>query len=134
MKKMNLNFLGLKMKMVLPLFLLFGLFVLSTNTASAQAVNSYANKVTMHVNALPDVGVVNLPTQKSVREAVNDPRLANNLKVNLEKEFGNLIVFGIDREGFSNKESIEKTYKILNVKIPAAYLDPVKQVYVDLLQ
>ncbi len=120
--------------MVLPLFLLVGLFVLSTNTTSAQAVNSYVNKITLHVNALPDVGAVNLPTQKSVRNAVNNPRLSNDLMVNLEKEFGSLIIYGIEREGFGNKEAIDKTYQILNKKIPAEYLDPAKQVYVDLLQ
>jgi len=133
MKKMNLNFLGLKAKMVLPLFLLFGLFVLSTNTTSAQSVNSYANKVAIHVNNLPEVGIVNLPTYKSSRKAVNNPKLSRELMTNLEKEFGNLIVYGIDKEGFSDKEAIEKTYEILSVKIPTEYLDPVKQVYIDLL-
>ena len=41
MKKMNLKFFGLRAKIVLPLFLLFGLFLFSANSASAQIYKTF---------------------------------------------------------------------------------------------
>jgi hypothetical protein len=40
MKKMNLKFFGLRAKMVLPLFMLLGLFLFGANSATAQSYKS----------------------------------------------------------------------------------------------
>jgi hypothetical protein len=135
MKKMNLN-LGRIGRMLLPVFFLMGLFLFNVNSVqaqNAQAPGDFSVKVLKHINSLPSTDAINLPIKKSSQEEINNPRKANDLKIGLEKEYGNLIVYGITRKGFEDKEAIEKTYELLIVKIPAEYLDPVKQVYLDLL-
>ena len=130
MKKMNLN-LGQIGKILLPVFFLIGLFFLSANSMNAQ---SAVAKVKQHISKLPDVTYLTLPSEKSMAKEINNPAKENDLKIGIEMAFGRLILEGITRKGFDNKEAIEKTYEILSVKIPAEYLDPVKQVYVDLLE
>jgi len=135
MKKMNLN-LGRIGRMLLPVFFLMGLFLFNVNSVqaqSAQAPGDFSVKVLKHIDSLPSTDAINLPIKKSSQEEINNPRKANDLKIGLEKEYGNLIVYGITRKGFEDKEAIEKTYELLIVKIPTEYLDPVKQVYLDLL-
>ena len=132
MKKMNLN-LGRIGRMLLPVFFLMGLFLLSANTAQAQSVEDYVVKVKQHVNSLPKVNLESTLTAKDAREEVNNPAIANDLKIGLEAEFGRLIIEGITKNNFEAKEAIDRTYELLGVKVPAEYLDPVKAIYVDLL-
>jgi len=88
MKKMNLSFLGLKAKMVLPLFLLIGLFLVSANTSNAQSIvvkrntttqllsseKGFYESVSKHVSELPVSVSMVLPIMKSSKEAINNHR------------------------------------------------------------
>jgi len=132
MKKMNLN-LGRIGRMLLPVFFLMGLFLLSANTAQAQSVEDYVVKVKQHVNSLPKVSLENTLSAKDAREEINNPALANDLKIGLDAEFGRLIIEGITKNHFQAGEAIEKTYELLGKKVPTEYLDPVKEIYEDLL-
>jgi hypothetical protein len=129
MKKMNLS-LGRIGRMLLPVFLFMGLFFLSANTMNAQ---SAVAKLKQHISKLPDVTSLSLPSTKSMANEVNNPSKANDLKIGLETAFGRLILEGISREGFDKKQAIDKTYDLLNEKISAEYLDPVREIYRDLL-
>ncbi|HEB61753.1 MAG TPA: hypothetical protein ENI82_01245 [Bacteroidetes bacterium] len=132
MKKMNLN-LGRIGKMLLPVFFLMGLFLLNANTVQAQSAEEYVVKVKQHVNNLPKVNSEKTLTSKNLKEELNNPALASDLLIGLEAEFGRVIIVGITRNGFEAKESVERTYELLGREIPAEYLDPIKEIYVDLL-
>jgi len=136
MKKMNLNFLGLKMKMVLPLFLLIGLFMLSANTVNAQymdtksaekAISEKLSKLPPRTASLRRKGQAMTP--KMVEESVNELRYS----------FGHLILRDL-KNGKSVSEAIDNTTKIATSRIPAGtpgiadYVESVKQEYVDLLK
>ena len=132
MKKMNFNRLG---KMLLPVFFLFGLFLLSANTMNAQSHGSkiYAEKVIQHINDLPNPLTIGLPTAKSDIEMANNPKLKDKLMKALERQFGMLVVSAILDENKTAKDAIEMTYTSLNKKIDAVYLDPIKEIYLDML-
>ncbi len=132
MKKMNLN-LGRIGKMLLPVFFLMGLFLLNANTVQAQSAEEYVVKVKQHVNSLPKVDTQKMLTKKNLKEEVNNPALASDLLIGLETEFGRLVIEGITRNNFEAKEAVDKTYELLGREIPAEYLDPIKEIYVDLL-
>jgi len=134
MKKMNLSFLGLKAKMVLPLFLLFGLFLVSANTSNAQVLSTekgYYETVVQHINELPVTISMALPIMKSSKEAINNPKIADDAKTMLNRTFGELILADLDR-GISHKEAIDKAYNALGKKVPTEYLDPVSEFYKNL--
>lgn len=52
MKEMNLNFFGLKAKIVLPLLLFFGLFMFGANSVAAQSYKSQSQAQTIVKNEL----------------------------------------------------------------------------------
>jgi F0F1-type ATP synthase membrane subunit a len=134
MKKMNLSFLGLKAKMVLPLFLLIGLFLVSANTSSAQLLSSekgYYESVSKHVNELPVTISMALPIVKSSKEAINNPKITDDAKTMLDKTFGELILAELN-SGIKHGKAIENTYNALGRKIPAEYLDTVSEFYKNL--
>jgi len=132
MKKMNFSRLG---KMLLPVFFLFGLFLLSTNTVNAQTHKDklFAEKVEQHVKTLPNPLTVGLPSVKSDVELANNPQLKDKLMGALERQYGILIIYAI-KKGDTAREAIDRTYKSLNQKIDAAYLDPVKETYLGMLE
>ncbi len=135
MKKMNLNFLGLRAKMVLPLFLLMGLFMFSASTVSAQYVNTKnAEKlVAEQLSKLP-------PRTASLRKANQalTPKMVQESVNELRYSFGNLILRDL-KTGKTVSEAIENTYKIASNRIPAGtpgvggYVNTVKQEYIELL-
>ncbi len=132
---MNLNFLGLRAKMVLPLFLLMGLMFLGANNAQAQSSRKdkiYAETVSSHINQLPTTVSLTLPTTKLSKEVLNNPRLLNDAKVALERKYGELIIALIKRDAKS-AEAIENAYELLNVKVSKDYLDPVRDTYKQML-
>jgi len=135
MKKMNLSFSGLKIKMMLSLFLLMGLFFISTNEVSAQSSSSkeYAEIVSAHAQKLSLDVSITMPVMKSSKEVINNPKVASELNVAVEKTFGEEIVTQIIDNGFEAKDAIEKAYQLLNAKVPVKYLDPVKEVYLGML-
>jgi len=135
MKKMNLNFLGLKMKMVLPLFLFIGLFLLSASTVNAQYMGTKkAEKaITEKLASLPPRTVSlrrkgQAMTPKMVRESVNELRYS----------FGKLMLREL-KAGKTVAEAIDNTEKIALGRIPAGtsgisdYVETVKQEYVEFL-
>ena len=144
---MNLNFLGLKMKMVLPLFLLIGLFLVSANTSNAQVIvkksnnttstqllnseKGYYESVQKHVSQLPVSISMALPTLKSNREAINNPRIANDAKIMLDRTFGELLIAELEK-GIDRSKAIDNVKGILGEKIPVEYLNPVSDFYNNL--
>ena len=135
MKKMNLNFYGLSTKIVLPLFMLFGLIILSATNAQAQSSledKLYGEEVSNHINALPSTVSLTLPTLKNSEEILNNPQKANEAKVALEKKYGELIIALIKRNN-KPEDAIENAYNLLNAKVPSEYLDPVRNVYKAML-
>ncbi len=147
MKKMNLNFLGLRAKMVLPLFLLMGLFLVSANTSNAQVIvkklnntsdvqmlsseKGYYESVQKHVSKLPATISMALPTVKSSKEEINNPKIANDAMIMLERTFGELLIADLEK-GVVRSKAIENVKGILGKKIPAEYLDTVSEVYKNL--
>ena len=147
MKKMNLNFLGLRAKMVLPLFLLMGLFLVSANTSNAQVIvkklnntsnthllkaeKGYYESVQKHVSQLPVTISMALPTAKSSKEAINNPKIAKDAKIMLDRTFGELLIADLER-GVVRGKAIENVTGILGKKIPAEYLDTVSEFYRNL--
>ena len=135
MKKMNLNFLGLRAKMVFPLFLLIGLFMFSSSTVSAQYVDTKnAEKlVAEKLSKLP-------PRTASLRRANQalTPKMVQESVNELRYSFGHLILRDL-KAGKTVSEAIENTYKMASNRIPAGtpgigdYVNEVKQEYVDLL-
>jgi len=147
MKKMNLNFLGLKSKIVLPLFMIIGLFLLGANISNAQSIVVKKNNTTSqllssekgfyksvfkHVRKLPATVSGILPITKSSKEAINNPRVADDAKIMLEKTYGELILSNL-KNGSKSEKAIEGAYSILAKKIPTEYLDPVRDVYKQML-
>ncbi len=136
MKKMNLNFLWLKGKMVLPLFLLVGLFMFSATSVSAQYVSESqaAKLIDKHISELPQRTASlrradQAMTPKMVQESVNE----------LRHSFGQLILHGL-HSGRSVEDAIAETNKVAMQRIPAGtpgiegYITTVKQEYIDLLK
>ena len=147
MKKMNLNFLGLRSKIVLPLFMIMGLFLLGANTSHAQTIvvkknnttshalsseKGFYRSVLKHVRSLPATVSAMLPVTKSNREVINNPRIADDAKIMLEKTYGELILSNL-KNGSKSEKAIEGAYSILAKKIPTEYLDPVRDVYKQML-
>ncbi len=132
---MNLNFLGLKAKMVLPLFLFMGLMFLGANNAHAQSSRQdkvYAEAVSNHINQLPATVSLTLPTTKLSKEALNNPQIVNEAKVALERKYGELIIALIKRNTKS-VDAVENAYELLNAKVSKDYLDPVRETYKQML-
>ena len=135
MKKMNLKFLGLKMKMVLPLFLFVGLFMLSASTVNAQYMNAKkAEKAIIEKLAkLP-------PRTASIRrkDQAMTPKMVQESVNELRYSFGQLIVREL-KAGKTVAEAIDNTEKIALGRIPAGtsgisdYVESVKQEYVEFL-
>jgi len=147
MKKMNLNFLGLRSKIVLPLFMIMGLFLLGANNSNAQTIVVKKNNTTnqllssekgfyksvfKHVRKLPVTVSGLLPFTKSSKEAINDPRIAKDAKITLERTYGKLILSNLGN-GSKSEKAIEEAYSVLKKKIPTEYLDPVRNVYKQML-
>ena len=130
MKKMNFNFLGLKAKIVLPLFLFVGLFMISATSVNAQYVTAEQAKeiLDIHLNQLPPMtaSIKKLGQERNSKMAVEDMNL-------LRHRYGQSIVRKIG-DGFSISNAIEKTYDSAQDRVPAQAIDLVKQEYVDLLK
>jgi len=136
MKKMNLSFLGLKAKMVLPLFLLIGLFLVSANTSNAQVLSSekgFYETVVKHVQELPVTISMTLPILKSSKEEINNPQIADDAKIMLDRTYGELVISFLEKGSDKSQDAIDKVYDILLKKIPTEYLNPVREVYKSML-
>ncbi len=136
MKKMNLNFSRLGTKIVLPLFMLVGLFLLSASAINAQYISSEQAKevIDAHISKLP-------PRTASLRAQGHalTPTMVNEEMNSLRHRFGQSIIKKLG-EGLNVGEAIEKTYTIAKTRIDGYgtpemvnYLDTVKAEYVDLL-
>ncbi len=136
MKKMNLKIFGLEAKMILPLFLFLGLFLLSANSVNAQFVNPSVakEKINKYVQKLP-------PRTAALRTAsngMNDAMIDETVN-SLRHRFGQSILRKIS-EGYNVDEAIEKTYTMAKNRIDKfgssvmlEKLDAVKSEYVTLL-
>ena len=140
MKKMNLNFLGLRAKMVLPLFLLIGLFMFSASTVSAQYVSSDEAVVLIkeHVNQVP---LKNTIVSRVLRKN-EDLNAAQALEYrNLSRvKIGKAISREIREKGASVADAIERVYTKVASRIPDGAspviletLNGVRDEYVELL-
>jgi len=129
MKKMNLKFFGLKAKMVLPLFLLMGLFMFSASSLSAQYVSNEEAKqmIDEHMTNLPPSvhyfkAIGQMPTQQIADEELNS----------LRRMYGEVLI-----EKLKNVNdvalAIEKTYEFADGRVVEEGLNLVKQEYIDLL-
>ena len=135
MKKMNFSLVRIG-KILLPVFFIMGLFFLSTNNASAQTPDSKAfyEKVAQHVKSIPSSVDVILPTVKNSKEMANDPKIANEAKLFLERTYGELLLSYLDENQASKPdELIDRAYRVLNKKIPAEFLDKARKVYQNML-
>ncbi|HEB61997.1 MAG TPA: hypothetical protein ENI82_02490 [Bacteroidetes bacterium] len=135
MKKMNLNFFGLTKKIVLPLFILFGLIFLSVTNVQAQSSledKLYAEEVSNHINQLPSIVSLTLPTTKMSKKVLSNPQKANEAKIALEKKYGELIIAFIKRDTKS-EDAIDNAYSLLNAKVSSDFLDPVREIYRQML-
>ncbi len=132
---MNLNFLGLKMKMVLPLFLLIGLFMLSASSASAQYITKREAKRALesHLSQLPK----EVHTFAKVNQALT-PKMVDEKVNELRHMFGRSVMFKLASRDV--KEALSITYDIAKSRIPAdmpelvAHLDAVRDEYENLLK
>ncbi len=132
---MNLNFFGLSTKIVLPLFMLFGLIFLSANNAQAQSSMEgklYAEAVSNHITHLPSIVSLTLPTAKISKEVLNNPQKASEAKIALDKKYGELIIAFLKKD-IKSEDAIENVYNLLNAKISSDLLDPVREVYRQML-
>jgi len=129
MKKMNLNFLDLRAKMVLPLFLLIGLFMLSASTVSAQFVtNKMAEQlITKHIAQIPPVKMTAVKVEDQESSYSKESR-ENLLRI----RYGRAILRKVS-QGSSIGEAIDEVYNIVAKKGPLDILRSVKNEYVDLL-
>lgn len=130
MKKMNLKFFGRGAKMVLPLFLLLGIFMVSATSVSAQFVpkEEAGQLVGAFISQMPTHGVY------AGMDLTNpsNPKVAKVKQDILKRDFGQMLLRQI-KEDNDVALAIENTYKRMAVKIPASTMDPIKQAYVELL-
>ena len=129
MKKMNLKFFRLGSKIVLPLFMLIGLFILSASSLNAQYVSTQTAKeiLTKHIKELPPRtaamrAVGHARTSQVVKEDINS----------LRHRYGQLILKRIG-DGDSIEEAIKFSHSVAIKRIPVEDVDLVNQEYVDLL-
>jgi hypothetical protein len=136
MKKMNLNFSRLGTKIVLPLFMLIGLFLLSASSINAQYVSPDKAKevVDAHLSKLPP----RTASFRAVGHAMT-PAMVDEEMNSLRHRFGQSILRKLG-EDLTVAEAIEKTYAIAKTRIDGhgtpemvEYLDVVKDEYVKLL-
>ncbi len=136
MKKMNLNFFGLTTKIVLPLFMFIGLFILSGSSLNAQYVSSENAKelISNHLQKLP----LRTASFRAKGHALT-PKMVDEAINSLRHRFGQLILKNVGN-GLSVGDAIDKTYQVARARIDAHgtsemtdHLDAVKQEYVDLL-
>jgi hypothetical protein len=90
MKKMNLS-LDQIGRILLPVFLFIGLFLVSANTVNAQTPGDYSTIVLDHMYKLPQINGVTNPLAKSTQLEFNNPSKLNDYLIALENEYGNLI-------------------------------------------
>ena len=133
MKKMNLNFSRLGTKIVLPLFMFVGLFLLSASSINAQYISPSEAKEAV------DAHLSKLPPRKAIFRSVGHamtPAMVNEEMNSLRHRFGQLILRKLS-DGLTVADAIEKTYSIAKKRIDnhgttemAEYLDVVKSEYV----
>ena len=136
MKKMNFRFWRLGTKMVLPLFLLAGLFLMSAVSANAQYISKSEAKEALEKH------LSELPPRKASFLAVGHamtPRMEEESMNSLRHRFGQSILRKIVN-GLEVSEAIDQTYNGVKGRIEEygspemlQYLDRVKSEYVDLL-
>ncbi|HEB62652.1 MAG TPA: hypothetical protein ENI82_05825 [Bacteroidetes bacterium] len=133
---MNLNFFGLTTKIVLPLFMLIGLFLLSASSINAQFVspNMGAKIIDDHLTKLP-------PRTASIRAVGQalSPQMIDEEMNSLRHRFGQSVLKEL-LNGVEVADAIDKTYNIAKDRIDGhgtpemvEYLDVVKNEYVELL-
>ncbi len=133
MKKMNFR-LGLIGKVLLPVFFIIGLFLLSTQANAQSSTENFIAKVKLHVKALPETFGVTFPTAKLATDKINNPKNTNESKLYLEKRYGQLVLDIVTKSGVTDgKVAIDKAYDIIVKKVPATYVNPVRQKYLNLL-
>jgi len=134
MKKMNLSFLGLKAKIMFPLFLLMGLFMISATSVNAQFVSS------VEAQKILDPYLTQLPEEIHTFSRVNHaltPKMVDEKVNELRHMFGRSIMFKLDTKDVG--EAIKTTYDNAKNRIPAGmtelvdHLDAIKDEYVELL-
>jgi hypothetical protein len=130
MKKLNLKFFGPGAKMVLPLFLLFGLFMISAGSVSAQyvPVSKAMELVKAHVDQLPDHHAPALKKQQ-----INTPQEVQAMTTAVESRYGNTLIHFMVQGNSVVAAFQEADKKYENFPYPQIYTN-VKKVYTDLLK
>jgi len=121
--------------MVLPLFLLIGLFMFSASTVSAQYVSARDAKVLLeeHISSLPPETHTFVKVNQALTPAFVDQKINE-----LRHMFGRSIKFKLANQK-SVSEAIESTYEKASERIPSGmpalveHLNSVKEEYVNLL-
>jgi len=130
MKKMNLKFFGLGAKIVLPLFLLIGLFMVSATTVSAQFLPKEEAKAEIEafISQLPVT-----PDVVAGMEGQNQhPKYAEVKTNRLRRDFVYMLAYQLKVDE-TVAGAIESTYKRMTAKISVDVLDPIKLEFEELL-
>jgi hypothetical protein len=137
MKKLNLNFFGLKAKIVLPLFLVFGLFMISAGSISAQYVpfDKATHLVKTHIERLTTNQALAQAANQApiaVNQQLNSPELNQAITQRAEYKYGVILLSSLEKEGnvvAAFGEADKKFQEFPYPNVTAA----VKQIYTELL-
>ena len=131
MKKMNLKFFGLRAKMVLPLFLLVGLFLISASSVSAQYVpkDEALVLIKQHIDQLDHTV---LPMTKN---QMASPEVAERNMDLFRNVWGEYMIYKMTDGGeLSVAEAIEAAEALAEERtMPEEGIEIIKQEYIDLL-
>lgn len=130
MKKMNLKFFGRKAKMVLPLFLLIGLFMFSATQSSAQYLSGdlAQDLIVKHMSELKPVLASFTPDQMN-------PQLKQKAEVNNFRHLYGTALVGLLADGQTVSGAIDRAEEVFlsppagKPAIKQSVYDAVKQEY-----
>jgi hypothetical protein len=132
MKKLNLKFFGLGTKIVLPLFLLFGLFLMSATTVSAQYVpeDVAMGVLKVHVDQLGNPALV-----LQADQGMLTPAQAERTSDYYRQVYGQLLMHFIGSQQMTVAKAITKATEQAEQKgYPDESIDIIRDEYIELLQ
>ena len=131
MKKMNLKLFGFGAKIVLPLFMLFGLFLVSSTSVSAQYVPE-AEALGILKQHVDKYGHPALTLSQG--EAMLSPEQAERNDAFYRKMFGELLFHHIMTLDYTVADAMDQVVSLAEQKqFPEESIEIIKEEYVELL-
>jgi len=131
MKKLHLKFFGHGAKMVLPLFLLVGLFLINAQTASAQYVPE-KEAVKLIIQYKGQLSTVVLPRAKDLMVT---PEASDRAMDEARRAYGDYMIYTIKDLNYTVQKALNAAADMAEDRqLAEEVIDVIKQEYIDLLK